>query len=61
MWMKGYVALHDFKQEYVRNAVLMMLPYVTQAAEARIATTPLIKGQVMTFLDRRASRSASVR
>ena len=36
MWMKGYVALHDFKQEYVRNAVTMMLPYVTQAAEVRL-------------------------
>jgi AcrR family transcriptional regulator len=36
MWMKGYVALHDFKQEYVRNAISMMLPYVTQAAEARL-------------------------
>ena len=35
-WMKGYVALHDFKQEYVRNAISMMLPYVTQAAEARL-------------------------
>jgi len=34
--MKGYVALHDFKQEYVRNAVTMMLPYVTQAAEVRL-------------------------
>ena len=33
MWMKGYVALHDFKQEYERNAVTMMLPYVTPAAE----------------------------
>jgi AcrR family transcriptional regulator len=36
MWMKGYVALHDFKQEYVRNAVTMMLPHVTQAAEVRL-------------------------
>ena len=36
MWMKGYVALHDFKQEYVRNAVTMMLPYVTPAAEVRL-------------------------
>jgi AcrR family transcriptional regulator len=36
MWMKGYVALHDFKQEYVRNAVTMLLPYVTQAAEVRL-------------------------
>ncbi|MBT3626443.1 MAG: TetR/AcrR family transcriptional regulator [Gammaproteobacteria bacterium] len=36
MWMKGYVALHDFKQEYVRNAVTIMLPYVTQAAELRL-------------------------
>lgn len=36
MWMKGYVALHDFKQEYVRNAVTVMLPYVTQAAEVRL-------------------------
>ena len=36
MWMKGYVALHDFKQEYVRNAVTIMLPYVTQAAEKRL-------------------------
>ena len=36
MWMKGYVALHDFKQEYVRNAVTIMLPYVTQAAEVRL-------------------------
>jgi AcrR family transcriptional regulator len=36
MWMKGYVTLHDFKQEYVRNAVTMMLPYVTQAAEVRL-------------------------
>jgi AcrR family transcriptional regulator len=36
MWMKGYVALHDFKQEYVRNAITMMLPYVTPAAEARL-------------------------
>lgn len=36
MWMKGYVALHDFKQEYVRNAVTMMLPYVTQTAEVRL-------------------------
>ena len=36
MWMKGYVALHDFKQEYVRNAVTMMLPYVTPAAEVSL-------------------------
>jgi len=36
MWMKGYVALHDFKQEYVRNAVTMMLPCVTPAAELRL-------------------------
>jgi len=36
MWMKGYVALHDFKQEYVRNAVTITLPYVTQAAEMRL-------------------------
>ena len=36
MWMKGYVALHDFKQEYVRNAVTIMLPYVTQVAEVRL-------------------------
>ena len=36
MWMKGYVALHDFKQEYVRNAVAMMLPCVTPTAEARL-------------------------
>ena len=36
MWMKGYVALHDFKHEYVRNAVTITLPYVTQAAEMRL-------------------------
>ena len=36
MWMKGYVALHDFKREYVRNAVLMMLPCVTETAEAKL-------------------------
>jgi AcrR family transcriptional regulator len=36
MWMKGYVALHDFKQEYVKNAVAMMLPCVTPTAEARL-------------------------
>jgi hypothetical protein len=36
MWMKGYVALHDFKREYVRNAVAMMLPCVTPTAEARL-------------------------
>ena len=40
MWMKGYVALHDFKQEYVRNAVTMMLPYVTPAAEVRLRQRP---------------------
>ncbi|MGV0034113.1 MAG: TetR/AcrR family transcriptional regulator [Candidatus Azotimanducaceae bacterium WSBS_2022_MAG_OTU7] len=36
MWMKGYVPLHDFKQEYVRNAVAMMVPCVTPGAEARL-------------------------
>lgn len=36
MWMKGYVSLHDFKQEYVRNAVVMMLPCVTPNAEERL-------------------------
>lgn len=36
MWMKGYVVLQNFKQEYVRNAVAMMLPCVTPAAEARL-------------------------
>ena len=36
MWMKGYVALHDFKQEYVRSAVTIMLPHVTRSAEVRL-------------------------
>ena len=36
MWMKGYVALHDFKHEYVRSAVTIMLPHVTRSAEVRL-------------------------
>ena len=36
MWMKGYVDLHDFKREYVRTSVSMMLPSVTVTAEARL-------------------------
>ena len=29
MWMKGYVALHDFKQEYGRNAAYTLIPFLT--------------------------------
>ena len=36
MWMKGYVALIDFKQEYVRSAVTIMLPHITRSAEVRL-------------------------
>ncbi len=36
MWMKGYVALHDFKREYMRNSMMTLLPWLKGDAESRI-------------------------
>lgn len=36
MWMKGYVALQDFKREYHRSVLLALLPWVTPETEQRI-------------------------
>ncbi len=36
MWMKGYIAVHDFKKEYVRNAIATLLPWVTSDAEQKL-------------------------
>ncbi|MBO6656853.1 MAG: TetR/AcrR family transcriptional regulator [Pseudomonadales bacterium] len=36
LWMKGYVALHDFKREYVRNAMTTLLPWLLDNAEQRV-------------------------
>lgn len=36
MWMKGYVALHDFKREYVRNTMMTLLPWLKGESEQRI-------------------------
>ena len=36
LWMKGYVALHDFKHEYVRNAMTTLLPWLRGDAEQRV-------------------------
>ena len=36
MWMKGYVALHDFKREYVRNCAATLLPWVAPDTEAKL-------------------------
>ena len=36
MWMKGYVALHDFKKEYARNAVASLLPFLNAEVETQL-------------------------
>ena len=36
MWMKGYVALHDFEREYVRNTMMILLPWLKGDAAKRI-------------------------
>lgn len=36
MWMKGYVALHDFKKEYSRNAAYTLIPFLTPAGETQV-------------------------
>ncbi len=36
MWMKGYVALHDFAREYERSVLMSLLPWAAPAAAKRV-------------------------
>lgn len=36
MWMKGYVALHDFEKEYLRNAVVTLMPWASENVQVRL-------------------------
>ena len=36
MWMKGFVALHDFRDEYIRNSCTVLLPWLNPAAEEHV-------------------------
>jgi AcrR family transcriptional regulator len=38
LWMKGYAALHDFRQEYIRNSLATLLPWVTAESEQKLRT-----------------------
>lgn len=35
LWMKGFIALHDFKSEYVGSAVGLLLPWLEPALQAQ--------------------------
>lgn len=36
LWLKGYVALHDFAKEYVGSQVRRLVPFATPQAEAKV-------------------------
>ena len=34
LWMKGFIALHDFRQEYVGMLISYLLPWLTEDVKA---------------------------
>ena len=38
LWMKGFIALHDFKVQYRGNAIALLLPWLTADLQSRYRT-----------------------